>query len=176
MADSHDLLAHAYATLDLPPWSSKRETTRQYKKLVKRWHPDQYANDPQGQAEAAQRMREINRAYAVIQEARRNGRIPRATPVTASNREPRQRSRFFGQRLSEADLDDIADAIGTPSYFGILARYAFWAGGITYGLLLLMWSGNRRGGPPNKWNFVAGILLLCIVAAHFVRTMWRKSD
>ena len=65
MPPPKNLLARAYATLGLPPVCSHRDAVRQYKALVKRWHPDQYATDPQGQAEAAQRMREINAAFAV---------------------------------------------------------------------------------------------------------------
>ena len=58
-----DPLAHAYATIGLRPGSSARELKQQYKRLVKKWHPDRWANDPVNQADAAQKMRAINAAY-----------------------------------------------------------------------------------------------------------------
>jgi DnaJ-class molecular chaperone len=175
MSESHDLLAHAYATLGLPPWCSKRETSRQYKKLVKRWHPDQYANDPQGQAEAAQRMREINRAYGLIQQARREGRVPRSQPVPASDAGSRPRSRFFGQHLSDADRDEIVDAIGTPQFGAFLGNYLFWAFSCVIGCLMVLGGLGSRGRPPNAMNVAAGVVLLSVAAVHFVRTMRGKN-
>jgi preprotein translocase subunit Sec63 len=43
---------------------------RHYKRLVRRWHPDRFASDPQGIAEATQRMHLINHAYESIMSAR----------------------------------------------------------------------------------------------------------
>jgi len=59
-------MAHALAILGLRPGASEKEIKRRYRKLVKQWHPDQFANDPQGSAEATQRLRLINRAYETL--------------------------------------------------------------------------------------------------------------
>ncbi len=52
-------LRRAYAVLGLKPGTPVGQVRRRYKALVKRWHPDRYATDPAGQAEAENRMREV---------------------------------------------------------------------------------------------------------------------
>lgn len=56
----------AYALLELTPPVTEPHLRKHYRELVRRWHPDRYASDPTGQAEAAQRMREINEAYRLV--------------------------------------------------------------------------------------------------------------
>ena len=174
MVRSPDLLARAYATLELSPGCSQRDATRQYKRLVKRWHPDRYAHDPQGQAEAALRLREINRAFALIRHAHRAQEARPAPSETSVLNEPprRSRERYFGQRLSEAELQQIADAIGSPRYFATLMKYAFWAGSLVgFGVMMMA----PRGQAPKPMNVAAGILLLSVGAGHLVRTLWLKK-
>jgi DnaJ-like protein len=64
-----DELRSAYAVLGLQPGASLQEVKQQFKNLVRRWHPDRYANDPQGKAEANDRLRVINNAYSTILQA-----------------------------------------------------------------------------------------------------------
>ena len=61
-----DELRSAYAVLGLQPGASLQEVRQQFKNLVRRWHPDRFANDPQGRAEANDRLRVINSAYSTI--------------------------------------------------------------------------------------------------------------
>jgi DnaJ-like protein len=61
-----DELRSAYAVLGLQPGASLQEVKQQFKNLVRRWHPDRFANDPQGRAEANDRLRVINSAYSTI--------------------------------------------------------------------------------------------------------------
>src|SRR5207247_2281784 len=56
----------AYAALGLEPGASIRMLKRQFKMLVRTWHPDRFIGDPQGSAEANHRLRVINRAYNTI--------------------------------------------------------------------------------------------------------------
>src|SRR4051812_25136871 len=56
-------LLHALAILGLSERATKRQIARQYRNVVKRSHPDRFASDPQGAAEATERLRRINRAY-----------------------------------------------------------------------------------------------------------------
>lgn len=79
-----DPLRRAYAMLEVSPGASIREVRRQFKKLVRRWHPDRFPVDPQGRVEAARRMTEINAAYkrervrpTVCQSSRRVMQEPR---------------------------------------------------------------------------------------------------
>ena len=61
-----DELRSAYAVLGLRPGASLHRVKRQFKTMVRRWHPDRFANDPQGKAEANDRLRVINIAYSTI--------------------------------------------------------------------------------------------------------------
>jgi hypothetical protein len=169
MREPPDVLAHAYATLGLQRGCSRRHAARQYKRLAKRWHPDQYANDPHGQAEAAQRMREINRAFALVRAA--GPHVAPAAPETGREAVPETSARFFGQRLSEADLRAIADSIREPSMAGMLARYLAWGGSIAFGFILIA----QPGRPRSTVNSVAGMLLLSGAAAHGVYTKWLRN-
>ena len=61
-----DDLRRAFATFELPFDSSRAAVARQYRILVKRWHPDRFTGDPQGIVEATQRLRAINVAHDTI--------------------------------------------------------------------------------------------------------------
>lgn len=63
--DARDL-RHAYAVLELTPPVDETSLKRQHRLLVRRWHPDRYQADPVGQAEATQRLRDINIAYELV--------------------------------------------------------------------------------------------------------------
>jgi hypothetical protein len=65
-----DELRSAYAVLGLEPGASLHKVKRQFKTLVRRWHPDRFTNDPQGRAEANDRLRVINNAYSTILQTR----------------------------------------------------------------------------------------------------------
>jgi hypothetical protein len=96
-----DDVRRAYATLGLPAGSCVEATRKRYKVLVKTWHPDRFADDPQGQLEAGERLRTINAAYAKL------------TPRTrASVSTPTARARpTVGRPLSRAEIDAIVAAI-----------------------------------------------------------------
>ena len=123
-------------------------------------------------------MREINRAFAVVLQAHAHGTgLSRksetwAQPLETEPTGPREPS--FGRRLSEVELQQIADAIGTPAYFGTLMRYAFWAGSVVVGIGVMVMS--PRGEAPKAMNVAAGILLLSAGAGHMLRTLLGKRS
>jgi DnaJ-class molecular chaperone len=51
-----------YAVLGLKKGASAQEIKRAYKRMVKKWHPDLNADDPQCQ----EKMKEINEAFATL--------------------------------------------------------------------------------------------------------------
>ena len=98
-----DPIARAYATIGVPRGASARELKRQYRRLVRQWHPDRWANDPVGQAEASNRMRIINDAYATLE------RLGPPEPQRTAAGRPDARA------LTKEELDAIVRAIGTES-------------------------------------------------------------
>jgi hypothetical protein len=79
-----DEVQRAYARLGLTSDAGTDEVRLAYLRLVRRWHPDQYADDPNGQAHAALEMVAVNRAYAVICDALR-GRVE-TEPIVVTDR------------------------------------------------------------------------------------------
>ena len=78
-ADRGDL-PHAYAVLGLTPPVTGRDLKRRYKELVARWHPDRFQSDPEGHAEAAIMLRNINIAYDAVTASLESPEEPDAPP------------------------------------------------------------------------------------------------
>jgi curved DNA-binding protein CbpA len=106
-----DELRRAWGVLGLKPGGSVEELRSRYLTLAKQWHPDRFANDPQGQAEAGVRMRMINAAYRQLLDTVRVGEAPTHAEPT-----PGPRASYVPRgRLSREELDRIVSAIGTES-------------------------------------------------------------
>jgi DnaJ domain len=102
----HDPIRSAYATLDLAPYAPLWRVRRQYKALVRQWHPDRFAGDPQGVAEATIRMRAINEAFDAITRARGPVVDTPLGTTAARAEEP-----ALGSRLSQEEIDRIVGSI-----------------------------------------------------------------
>lgn len=61
-----DKITRAYNILGLKPDASSEEIKQTYKKLVKKWHPDLFVNQPQELAKAKEKIRSINEAYSIL--------------------------------------------------------------------------------------------------------------
>lgn len=61
-----------YAVLGVSPSASDDEIKRAYRDLVKKYHPDSYANNPLADLAEA-KMKEVNEAYDAIMRARTQG-------------------------------------------------------------------------------------------------------
>jgi len=105
-------IRRAYAVFGLPAGSAYPTVRKRYMSLVKRWHPDRFASDPQGQAEAGERLRVINGAYSTL--ARHLD-----APVAKTPRKP---GKPVGRRLTREEIDGIVAAIGSQGAFDDLFR------------------------------------------------------
>lgn len=108
----------ALRIFELDDRRTQEEVRAAYRELVKVWHPDRFANDPDLRAKADRRLQDINRAYAVLQDG--DGTVeppreptppPRAatpahtpTPRTAADSTPRPADRSTRRRWSLALL------------------------------------------------------------------------
>ena len=59
-------VARSYLILEISPGASPLVTKQAYRKLAKIWHPDRYLNHPIQKAKAEEKIKQINRAYAII--------------------------------------------------------------------------------------------------------------
>ena len=55
-----------YETLGIPRTAKPEQIKRSYRGLVKRFHPDLFPSGSESQAEAGERLRQINGAYAIL--------------------------------------------------------------------------------------------------------------
>jgi len=105
---THDALDTAHATLGLRRDASAVAVKRQYRALVRKWHPDQFANDPQGMAEATLMLKAVNRAYRTIVEHRAPDAFDDALIRQSSS--SHQPTGFDGG-LTQQQRDDLIEAI-----------------------------------------------------------------
>jgi hypothetical protein len=164
-----DPLTAAYATLGVGRNCTPAELKKAYRRLVKIWHPDRYAADPVGQADAEVRMREINRAFRIVAEDRSAPRaVPQpAAPATARSASPRREpppSPRPGRPLTRAEIDEMVHAIGSPGPLDHLLDGFVWAWPFLLALALVvqydrLWRGRANG--------VEVILAVVFVSAAF---------
>lgn len=62
-------LAKHYRTLELKPGASYEEVRTQYKKLMKKYHPDRFAHDPKKQAAATKKSQALGESFDVLERA-----------------------------------------------------------------------------------------------------------
>ena len=74
-------LEDTYKILDVSPNSSDEEIKKIYKRLAKKYHPDNYAIAPKSQQKQAEdKMKEINAAYDAIKLERSRPKSPYKAP------------------------------------------------------------------------------------------------
>ena len=59
-------LKRCFEILELNPGASMDEVQQAYKDLVNIWHPDRFATNPRLRRKAETKLKEINRAYAMV--------------------------------------------------------------------------------------------------------------
>lgn len=100
-----------YKVLGVNPDATDDEVKKAYRELVKKYHPDNYANNPLADL-AEDKMKQINEAYDIIQKQRANGSSGNSYnssnntqgSYTTASRFPRVRELINAGRFSEADI------------------------------------------------------------------------
>lgn len=113
----------AYKILGVSPSATDEEIKQAYRALVRKYHPDKYANTDLAEM-ANEKMKEINAAYEQIQQARRNGgehaqqNASYSNPFEDTSSQHRDSGSTFGrirQHINNGALDDAyALLIGMP--------------------------------------------------------------
>ena len=130
----------AYKILGVSPSATDDEIKQAYRALVRKYHPDKYANTDLADM-ANEKMKEINAAYEQIQQERRNGggqsqqNTAYSNPFEGAGGQRRDSGFTFGrirQHINNGALDDA------------------------YALLIGMPDGERG----SEWHFLIGCVLL----------------
>lgn len=173
-----DALRSAYAMLELDPTASPREVRRQFKKLVRRWHPDRFAQDPQGQAEASRRMQQINAAYELILASGTASSAPAEPGPAYEPHVPRERQESHG-RLSRSEIDKLVSSIGTTGPVDVFLEIFAWSWPLV-GAFCVIGPDVVRGRfdprpvvwPPRYWWLA--LLLIGLAALLRFEQYWRR--
>jgi curved DNA-binding protein CbpA len=156
-------LVRACAVLEVTPSATQREVKRAYKKLVRRWHPDRFANDPRGQAEATARLQMITEAYSVVVHAL-DARVYGAQQYPAG-----ERPHDPGGRLPREEVERLVRAMNRDSPLQAFLNQPMWWWPLPIGLALLLPSAP----PASPWQTTSGLIL--IVSAPILWWFDRRS-
>ena len=126
-----------YRTLGLMPGASARELRRAYLRLVKRWHPDQFALNSREQTSAQEKLKEINEAYSFLRDYR-PGQTPYGDGYTWPNGYSRGATAEWNAYRQRANYEP-------PIYDPYEGDYQYHP------------IGNSRG---NKWWWVVAAILI----------------
>ncbi len=119
-----------YVVLGASPGDSDEEIKKKYRELVKKYHPDNYNNNPLADL-AQEKMKEINEAYDAIQKMREGG--------------SRGNSGSYSGGYTNTSR-------GSAEFAGV--RSAINSGDLAYAERILQNSSNRNA----EWNFLMGSL------------------
>jgi DnaJ domain len=146
-------LARACAELGVTPSASLREVKRAYKKLVKRWHPDRFANDAQAQAEATLRLQRITEAYQVIAHALGPGAAIDSVLSGGGGRryEP-------GERLPREEVERLVRSLGNEGPLDAFLNQPMWWWPLPFALVFLL----STRSPWYEWLFRSGVALIAV--------------
>ena len=120
-----------YTTLGVSRYSSDEEIKKAYRELARKYHPDNYVNNPLADL-AQEKMKEINEAYDAIEKERANNGSAYQYQTWNNNSQ--------AQSTTSGPLNDARTAINT----GDLSRAEMILGSIV-----------ERGA---EWNFLMGTL------------------
>jgi hypothetical protein len=138
-------LVRACAVLGVTPSATAREAKRAYKKLVRRWHPDRFANDPQGEREATARLQQITEAYQTIVQAL--GPDGAAVPAGGRAYEP-------GVPLSREEIERLVETMRVEGPVEAFFKQPMWWWPLPLGLFFLA---SARG---SSWHLLGGAALV----------------
>jgi len=134
----------AYRKLDVPPKASPVAVRIRYRELAQLHHPDKRPNGSAEQVTAAERMREINAAYDLIEDAPLQHR---ERPVEPTHEPPAPRANW----LTRLEIDPVKFLYGAS------------AGGA-----LAYWLGLRELGQDTLYSLLVAVAMGIV----FTRTSW----
>lgn len=143
-----------FETLGLAPGAAPEDVKRAYLALVKRWHPDRFAHDPEEQKLADDKLRAINVAYealvgeAQVKQAFQHGSTaPAYDPADAANKRSRA---AYAYRERPSGFAFWRGQAGWLSWGGTLVLVAISLGSFWFAAESLAY----HYGPPFTADFI----------------------
>ena len=118
-------LRHAYQVFGVPTDAAAPSIKHAYRRLVKRWHPDLYANGTPAHVEATHMTRLINEAYSAIAHAPLRYHVETYSSQTRgkSSQPPspasRERIRMTAEKIPKTDRLEFCVRFVCGAFFGV---------------------------------------------------------
>lgn len=132
------MVTNPYKVLDIPETATDEEVKTAYRKLARKYHPDKYVDSPLKDV-ATEKMKEINEAYDMIMDMRKNKNSQNQSAYGSSGNyggtsDPifqRVRHLIMTNNLDEADrmLDSMSDSQKVAEWYflkGMIASKKGW--------------------------------------------------
>lgn len=119
-----------YQVLGVAETATDAEVKTAYRELAKKYHPDNYADSPLADL-AEQKMKEVNEAYDMICDMRKNGAASRSTSSQSSYSNSGYTNTSFPdvrRLIKEGRLDDAMQILNGVSGTGRNAEWYFLMG------------------------------------------------
>jgi hypothetical protein len=172
-----DPTARAYAILGLAQGCAPEDLKATYRQLVKRWHPDRFAADPAGQADATARLREINGAFRIVAEGMAATRTaaPLGQKRATVETHPSPTTHTPGRPLTRDEIDAIVGAVGVE---GPVDTLLDWLGLVWpfVGAVFLVLIQRRGAAPPSGHTLLTVALLAWGVVLLIRRRLRSRRD
>ncbi len=110
-------MTNPYEVLGVSETTTDEEIKTAYRKLAKKYHPDNYANSPLADV-AEQKMKEVNEAYDTINQWRQKGKGTGSTGSSAYSSANSSNSQFYNVRIYiQRNMIDQAEQVlgSTPN-------------------------------------------------------------
>jgi curved DNA-binding protein CbpA len=162
-------LRHAYQVLGVPTDTAAPSIKYAYRRLVKRWHPDLYANGTPAHVEATQMTRLINEAYSAIAHAPLRYHVETYPNPTKGNKSqppspsPSERTGVTTEEIPKTDGLEFWVRFVCGAFFGVFVIFDMF--------FLVMPDFLRLSGVPALGAL--GLILGCgLAAARYGDKFW----
>jgi len=121
-------LKQCFEILELSPDASADEVQQAYKDLVNIWHPDRFAANPRLREKAETKLKEINRAYAVVNSflsSEPGARADAQKPPYTQPRDPEQAEAQPGTAGYKAESKTTTEAVVEAGTFAVLNLWSY---------------------------------------------------
>lgn len=125
-------LENAYQMLGLPPTASVSEIKKQYKWLVKKWHPDKWKAGTEDHVNATEKMKMLNISFQLIKDAPLLHEHP---PQAAPGKNSKVRKMYRWDNLHDLNFDESRNTFHWIGNFIIGVAIGFTILGIYFKIL-----------------------------------------
>ena len=152
-------MTNPYEVLGVSETATDDEIKSAYRKLAKKYHPDNYANSPLADV-AEQKMKEINEAYDTINQWRQKGKGSGSTGSSSYASGGAANSQFYNIRIyiQRNMIDQAEQMLDSIPFSGRSAEWHYLKGMCAY----------RRGWSEQAFSYFTTACIYCVYGRNFI--------